>query len=55
MEIIRKHSLYTFCLKCHNWGINFPNDKVCGNCSSEKTITSEISSTLFRLLFLREF
>src|SRR5438132_14265939 len=34
-----KHSIYTHCWECNMWGINFPNDKVCGNCSSEDTTT----------------
>jgi hypothetical protein len=45
----RKHSLYTLCLSCRCWGINFPNDDVCGNCQSTNTITNEFLSSLFRL------
>ena len=33
-----QHSIYTWCMACHGWGINFPNDPVCGHCQSTETI-----------------
>lgn len=33
------HSIYTHCWICYQWGVNFPNDKVCENCGSTETTT----------------
>lgn len=36
------HSLYTLCLDCHTWGIDFPTEfaqaSECGNCKSINTV-----------------
>lgn len=32
------HSVYTHCLNCYTWGINFPHTTDCGNCGSLDTV-----------------
>lgn len=33
------HSVYTRCYECKMWGVNFPNDDICANCSGTDTMT----------------
>ena len=33
-----EHSVFTRCLDCGNWGVNMPEDPVCGNCQGQNTI-----------------
>lgn len=44
------HSVYTHCYECKMWGVNFPNDDVCGNCNSTDTMTYYDSETIKKQL-----
>ena len=35
-----QHSIYTHCRSCHTWGVNMPNDRVCGNCGNTEDTTT---------------
>lgn len=48
-----EHSIYTHCLNCYSWGINFPFEKECGNCGSSETLTYYDSKTINNYLTLK--
>lgn len=41
-----EHTVFSLCPDCHHWGVNFPLDKVCGNCGYPKTITYYDAETI---------
>lgn len=43
-----RHSIYTHCRACHTWGINMPNDKVCGNCGNKEDTTTYYPDDSFK-------
>jgi uncharacterized OB-fold protein len=45
-----QHTVFTACINCGFWGVNFPLERACGNCGSLDTITYYDHKTINKYL-----